>query len=102
MFEKVESVLEEEVRPYLKQHYGNVQLVSVYDGVARIKLTGQCKNCPSARLTVENIIETALRSNLKDIKEVVLINEVSEELIEIARKLLRHETDEMDHVRRAQ
>lgn len=102
MFEKVERILEEKVRPYLKQHYGNVQLVSVYDGVARIKLTGQCKNCPSAKLTVENIIETALKSNLEDIKEVVLINEVSEELIEIARKLLRHDSDETEYVRRAQ
>ncbi|HWR61157.1 MAG TPA: NifU family protein [Clostridia bacterium] len=94
MFEEVERVLEEEVRPYLKQHYGNVQLESVYDGVVRIKLTGQCKNCPSARLTVEDIIETALKRNLEDIKEVVLINEVSEELIEIARKILRKNTDE--------
>lgn len=102
MFEKVESILEEKVRPYLKQHYGNVQLVSVYDGVTRIKLTGQCKNCPSARLTVENIIETALKSNLEDIREVVLINEVSEELMEIARKILRHETGETEYVRQAQ
>jgi len=94
MFEKVERVLEKEVRPYLEQHYGNVQLVSVYDGVVRIKLTGQCKNCPSARFTVEDIIETALKRNLEDIKEVVLINEVSEELIEIARKILRKNTDE--------
>lgn len=93
MFEKVERILEEEVRPYLEQHYGNVELVSVYGGVVRIRLTGQCKNCPSAKLTAENVIEAALKRNLEDIKEVVLINEVSEELIEIARKILGQKKD---------
>ncbi len=94
MFEKVEKILEEEVRPYLEQHYGNVELVSVYDGVVRIRLTGQCKNCPSAKLTAENVIEAALKRNLEDIREVVLINEVSEELIEIARKILGQKKDQ--------
>lgn len=96
MFEKVEKILEEEVRPYLKQHYGNVQLVSVNDGIVKIKLTGQCKNCPSAKFTVENIIETSLRRNLEDIKGLVLINEVSEELMEIARKILSPKTGQAE------
>jgi Fe-S cluster biogenesis protein NfuA len=88
MFAEVEKVLEKEVRPYLQEHYGDVLLMDVNDGIVRIKLTGQCKNCPSAKFTVEDVIEAALKRNLKGIKEVVLVNEVSEELLDIARKIL--------------
>lgn len=88
MLDKVERVLEKEVRPYLREHFGDVELISVNDGVVKIKLTGQCKNCPSAKFTVEDVIEKALKSSIKGIKEVILVNEVSEELLDIARKIL--------------
>ncbi|PKM89879.1 MAG: NifU family protein [Firmicutes bacterium HGW-Firmicutes-12] len=88
MFAAVEKVLEKEVRPYLKEHYGNVVLLGVNDGVVRIKLTGQCKHCPSAKFTVEDVIEKALKSNIEGITKVVLENEVSAELLDIARKIL--------------
>lgn len=92
MFDEVEKVLDKEVRPYLERHYGNIELIEVNDGVVKIKLTGQCKNCPSAEFTVEDVIEKVLKQNFEDITQVVLINEVSEELMEIARKILNRKT----------
>lgn len=88
MFNEIEKVLEKEVRPFLAKHYGDVQLIDVKDGVIKIKLTGQCKNCPSAKYTVEDTIESALKRNIEQIKEVVLVNEVSEEILDMARRLL--------------
>src|SRR5262245_27600759 len=37
----------EEVRPYLRSHGGNVKLLSVVDGVIRLRLQGNCHGCPS-------------------------------------------------------
>ena len=41
------------VRPYLRSHGGEVELVSVREGVVRIKLTGSCGSCPSSSLTIK-------------------------------------------------
>ena len=50
----------EEVRPYLKSHGGNVELVSVEDGVARLRLEGSCHGCPSSTMTLKLTIEEAI------------------------------------------
>src|SRR5215469_8833963 len=36
-----------EVRPYLRSHGGNVQLLRVEDGRAYLRLEGSCHGCPS-------------------------------------------------------
>ena len=53
IIEKIEAVLEEKVRPSLLAHEGNVQILEFTDGILKIRLTGQCAGCPSARLTTE-------------------------------------------------
>lgn len=48
------------VRPYLKSHGGNVELVSIEDGVARLRLEGSCHGCPSSTMTLKLTIEEAI------------------------------------------
>lgn len=50
----------DEVRPYLKSHDGNVELISVEDGVAHLRLEGSCHGCPSSTLTLKSTIEEAI------------------------------------------
>ena len=88
MLSKVEKVLEVNVRPKLAEHYGNIELVSIKDGIVEVKLLGECKGCLSAKFTVEDLVETALKESIPSIKKVVLINQVSEDLLEQARKIL--------------
>jgi len=88
MITEIEKILEENVRPKLADHYGNIELVSVEDGVVIVKLLGQCKGCISAKYTIEDLVEAELKQSLPGIKKVILKNEVSEELLEQARKLL--------------
>src|SRR5215213_9105273 len=38
----------EGVRPYLESHGGNVELIGVDDGVARLRLEGSCSGCPTS------------------------------------------------------
>jgi len=56
---RVERALAD-VRPYLGSHGGDVELVGVADGVARVRLRGTCNGCPSSTATLRNAIEEAI------------------------------------------
>ena len=72
--EKIEKVLNEEVKPLLGTHGGGVELVEVTeDMVVRVKLTGMCSGCPSARMTVTEIVEKAIKDKVPEVKEVVAV-----------------------------
>jgi Fe-S cluster biogenesis protein NfuA/nitrite reductase/ring-hydroxylating ferredoxin subunit len=67
--ERVQAALDE-VRPYLDSHGGNVELVAVEDGVARLRMEGSCSGCPSSAMTLSLAIEDAIRTWAPDIEEV--------------------------------
>jgi Fe-S cluster biogenesis protein NfuA len=64
-----ERVLEalDTVRPYMESHGGNVELVSLDDGVARLALRGSCNGCSASRATLEQAIEQALAEHAPDL-----------------------------------
>jgi Fe-S cluster biogenesis protein NfuA len=57
----------EEVRPYLESHDGNVELLGLDDGVARLRLTGSCHGCGASLATLELAIEEALQAAAPDL-----------------------------------
>ncbi|CAL0308507.1 unnamed protein product [Lupinus luteus] len=69
----VDLVLED-VRPYLISDGGNVDVVSVEDGVISLKLEGACESCPSSTTTMKMGIERVLKEKfgdaVKDIRQV--------------------------------
>lgn len=91
MLEKIEQVLDEKVRPELKLHHGDVEVLEFVDGLVRIRLLGQCSACPSAYITTEQLIEAELIEALPEVKQVVLVQQVSEDLLSQARALLSHD-----------
>jgi len=60
----------ETVRPYLDSHGGNVELLSITDGVVRLKLQGTCKTCPSSSLTLKLAIEEAILAAAPDVVSI--------------------------------
>jgi len=87
---KVEQILEEKVRPVLRAHGGDVALDRVEGKTVYVKLLGQCAGCPSADLTNETVVEAELVEALPGlIERVVAVQNVSDELWEQAKKLLR-------------
>ena len=91
MEEKITAVLKEKVDPVLAAHYGGSVLAGVEDGTVYVKFTGQCASCPSAGDTLESVVKEILMSEIPEIKDVVLDRSVSEELLDMARKLLNKE-----------
>ena len=87
---RIEEVLDEKVRPSLRAHGGEIQVDRLEDGVLYVKLLGQCAGCPSADLTNETLAEAELVKALPElVKKVSVIQTVSDELWEQAKRLLR-------------
>ena len=57
----------EGVRPYMESHGGNVDLLGLEDGVARLKLEGSCDGCPASASTLELAIKQALDEAAPDL-----------------------------------
>ncbi|MBV9455412.1 MAG: NifU family protein [Rubrobacter sp.] len=60
----------EEVRPYLQSHGGNVELLGVEGGVARLRMQGSCDGCPSSAATLKLAIEEAVQKAAPDLEGV--------------------------------
>ena len=50
----------ENIRPFLAGHGGNVELVSLENGIARLRLQGSCDGCPASASTLENALREAI------------------------------------------
>ena len=85
---QLEQFLDENIRPALAQHNGNVKIKSLEDGVLRVTLTGQCAGCPSAHMTNESIISEPVMEEFPDITDVILVEETNQELMDFAWKIL--------------
>ena len=57
----------EKVRPYLKSHGGNVELISLDNAVAKLRLLGTCKSCASSSVTLELAIRQAIEQACPDL-----------------------------------
>lgn len=90
--EKIERLLDERVRPTLAMHLGDIRVESYKDGILRVRLLGQCNNCPSALDTTEELVAAELQAAMPEIKQVVLATGVSDELLAQARALLHSRT----------
>jgi Fe-S cluster biogenesis protein NfuA len=66
---RIEDALDS-VRPYLGSHGGDVELLGVSGGVARLRLNGTCDGCPSSTVTLKHSIETAIMRAAPDLDGV--------------------------------
>ena len=72
MRERVEQALEE-LRSFLQQDGGDVELVDVEDGVVKVKLTGACAGCPGAQMTLTMGIERRLKAEVPEVTQVIAV-----------------------------
>lgn len=71
---------------------GDMTITSFSNGILKFKFTGMCSNCPSAWITTEELVKNEILSNVPEVKDVQMEFAVSDELIDMAKKLLNHET----------
>ncbi len=67
--EQVEKAIEE-VRPNLQADGGDIELVDVENGIAKVRLKGACAGCPMSTMTVKMGVESFLRKKVPQIVRV--------------------------------
>lgn len=61
----------ESIKPFLQADNGDVELVEVsHDGIVKVKLTGECENCPMSTMTLRAGIERSLMRQVPGIKRI--------------------------------
>jgi Fe-S cluster biogenesis protein NfuA/nitrite reductase/ring-hydroxylating ferredoxin subunit len=65
--QRVQQALDS-VRPYMESHGGNVELLSLERGIARIHLQGSCSDCSASSVTLELAIKQALEEAAPDLE----------------------------------
>jgi Fe-S cluster biogenesis protein NfuA len=63
------------IRPFLQADNGDVELVDISDdGIVKVRLTGECRNCPMSQMTLRAGIERALMKEIPAIRRVEAID----------------------------
>jgi Fe-S cluster biogenesis protein NfuA len=55
------------VLPYIRSHGGDVEVISIEDGVARLRLKGTCQTCPSSAVTLDLAVRAAIEEFCPDL-----------------------------------
>ncbi len=73
--EKVEEVIEKDIRPALMRDGGNIALVDVEEdeGIVKVRLLGACGGCPMSQITLTMVVEQHLRKKIPEVKKVIPI-----------------------------
>lgn len=72
--ERIQLALEE-VRPHLKSHNGDVELVAIRPpDTVEVRLVGTCSHCPASSLTLSDGVEQAIKRHCPEINRVVAVN----------------------------
>ena len=72
--EKVKNIIEA-IRPSLKSHGGDIELVGTdEDNTVKVRLQGACQGCPGAQMTLKMGVERLLKEKVPEVKEVIAVN----------------------------
>ena len=71
MLKKLEILFDEQVRPALAAHGGNVEIVDIDNDKLFVRLQGGCQGCSSSKATLKDGIQTLVKQNFPNITELV-------------------------------
>jgi Fe-S cluster biogenesis protein NfuA len=71
--EKVEEAIKD-IRPSLRADGGDLELVEVTEeGVVKVRLMGACSGCMMSQVTLKAGIESYLKQQVPEVKEVIAV-----------------------------
>jgi len=76
MKEKIREQAEEaieDIRPHLQADGGDIELVDIEDGVAKVRLKGARAGCPMSAMTMKWGVENFLKKRVPEITKVETI-----------------------------
>ncbi|MFA6428315.1 MAG: NifU family protein [Candidatus Buchananbacteria bacterium] len=71
---KITKVLAK-IRPQIQQDGGDIELVNFDQAKGRleVRLIGACAHCPMAQITLKSLVESRIKEELPEVKEVVAV-----------------------------
>ena len=72
--ESIKTIIEDvltKIRPGLRAHKGDAELVSVQDGRVEIKLKGACDGCAMSAFTFGMMVDSEIKKRAPEVKEIV-------------------------------
>ena len=70
--DRVQAVIER-IRPLIQSDGGDIELVGVADNTATVRLTGNCVSCPSAQMTLYMGVEMALKEEIPEFEQLLVV-----------------------------
>ena len=59
------------IRPVLRQDGGDIEFIELTeDNVVKVRLQGACMGCPSAQITLKEVVERVLKGHFPEISRV--------------------------------
>ena len=86
--EKIQKILDDDINLKLVLHGGGASLTSFEDGIAKIRFTGACASCMAQTDTFDEVVKATILSKVPEVKDVVVDDTVSDELLDFARQIL--------------
>lgn len=68
---RIKQILEDDIRPFVAQDGGEITFAGFQDGVVEVYLQGACAGCPSSTITLKMGIESRLKEEIPEVKEVI-------------------------------
>lgn len=73
LFEEVQEILDEMVRPALQMDGGDIALIKIDGFDVHVKLQGACSTCPSSIMTMKMGVEALLREEFPQMQELIQV-----------------------------
>ena len=70
---KINEVLDAQIRPAVARDGGDITFNSFKDGVVTVELKGSCSGCPSSIMTLKQGVQNLLCHYIPEVKSVVAI-----------------------------
>jgi Fe-S cluster biogenesis protein NfuA len=71
--QRIQRILEEEIRPAVAMDGGDIVFAGYRDGRVELYMQGSCSGCPSSTATLKMGIEARLREEIPEVQEVVAL-----------------------------
>lgn len=70
---KIHEILDSKIRPAVASDGGDIIFDSYNDGVLKVHLMGACSTCPSSIMTLKAGVESMLKREIPELKEVISV-----------------------------
>ena len=72
MVHQIEKVLDEQIRPALAIHGGDIEIIDFEDKKLYVKLSGGCQGCSSSSATLKEGIERLIKGQFPDMVDELI------------------------------